>query len=67
MTVEPPALINMHEVCRRTSLSRSAINTHRFADNFPKEVRISEKRVAFVASEIGAWIEARIAERENEE
>ncbi len=32
--------------------------------NFPKPVRMSANSVAFVESEIDAWIEARIAERD---
>jgi prophage regulatory protein len=30
---------------------------------FPKRVRIGENRIAWVAAEIEAWIDARIAER----
>ena len=32
--------------------------------NFPKPVRIGKNSVAFVEAEIDAWIEARIAERD---
>ena len=56
-------LISMREVCARTSLSRTAINKHRLAGNFPKAVAISDARMAFVDSEIDEWIAQRIAAR----
>lgn len=31
---------------------------------FPKRVRLGERRIAWVANEIDAWIEERIAERD---
>lgn len=59
-----PALISMSEVVKRTSLSRTAINVHRSKGTFPKHVMLSEKRIAFVASEIDIWIAERIADRD---
>ncbi|MBZ0163275.1 MAG: AlpA family phage regulatory protein [Notoacmeibacter sp.] len=53
----------MNEVCKLTSLSRTAINKHRSAGNFPAPVRISEKRIAFVESEVLEWIDHRVAAR----
>lgn len=47
-------LISMSEVVKRTSLSRTAINVHRSQGRFPKHVMLSEKRIAFVSSEINA-------------
>lgn len=58
-----PALISISEVVKRTSLSRTAINVHRSKGTFPKHVILSEKRIAFVSSEIDAWIEERITAR----
>lgn len=59
-----PALISMSEVVKRTSLSRTAINVHRSKGTFPKHVMLSEKRIAFVTSEIDQWIAERIADRD---
>jgi prophage regulatory protein len=50
----------MPEVLSRTGLSRSKL--YATAD-FPKPVKIGERSVAWVESEITEWIDARIAER----
>lgn len=60
---DTPHLISLNEACRLTSLSRTAINRWRELGKFPKAVPLGHKRVAFVRSEVVAWIEARIAER----
>ncbi|KPB01374.1 helix-turn-helix transcriptional regulator [Ahrensia marina] len=64
--MDQPKLISIKDVCARTSLSRTAINRHRSAGDFPKAVILGQKRVTFVASEIDAWINARIASRDGE-
>jgi len=61
---EVPALISVNEAAQLTSLSRTAIFNLRAQGKFPKAVPLGEKRVAFVRSEVAAWIEQRIAERE---
>lgn len=61
---EVPALISVNEAAQLTSLSRTAIFKLRSQGKFPKAVPLGEKRVAFVRSEVAAWIEQRIAERE---
>ncbi len=60
----PQTLISMLEVVKRTSLSRTAINKHRFSGHFPKPVSLGEKRIAFVAIEVDEWIAERIAARD---
>lgn len=62
---ENPVLISLNEVSRVTSLSRTAINRYRAEGRFPQPVPVGFKRIAFVRSEVVAWIEARIAERAN--
>lgn len=57
-------LLSLNQVCDITSLSRTAVNKHRAAGTFPKEVVISEKRIAFVEAEINDWIEARVNARD---
>ncbi len=59
-----PRLISLNETCRRTSLSRTAINQRRKNGTFPAAVPLTDKRVAFVESEIEEWINSRIALRE---
>ncbi len=57
------SLISLNEVCRRTSLSRTAINRWRAVGKFPREVALGDRRVAFVAAEVEQWINDRINER----
>jgi prophage regulatory protein len=61
-----PALISIKEAARLTSLSRTSINEKRSAGKFPQPVPLGDKRIAFVRSEVIAWIEARIAERSHQ-
>ncbi|QLF68326.1 AlpA family phage regulatory protein [Peteryoungia desertarenae] len=56
-------LISLNDACELTSLSRTAINTLRSAGRFPAALQISDKRIAFVRTEVEAWIEARISAR----
>ena len=62
-----PVLISLNEVCRLTSLSRTAINYRRAAGTFPGGVPLGgNKRVAFIRAEVLSWIEQRIASRQKE-
>jgi prophage regulatory protein len=56
------ALIRRREVERRTALSRSRIYDLMAKGLFPKPIRLGEMTVAWVDSEIDAWIAARIAD-----
>lgn len=54
-------LLRLPDVLSRTGLSRSTL----YADpTFPKSVKVGQRAVAWAESEIDAWIEARMAERE---
>ncbi|MFN3846416.1 MAG: helix-turn-helix transcriptional regulator [Paracoccaceae bacterium] len=59
-----PQLMSINEAAKATSLSRTSIFKLRERGEFPRAVPLGEKRVAFVRDEVGAWIEARIAARE---
>ena len=61
MTDTSPRLVSLNDVCAMTSLSRTAINKHRAAGTFPKEIPLGERRIAFVRSEVERWITDRIA------
>lgn len=65
-TSEPPVLISINDCCELTSLSRTSVNAWRSKGQFPRPVALGEKRVAFVRSEVEAWVQARIAERDRE-
>ncbi|ESY37782.1 dipicolinate synthase [Mesorhizobium sp. LNJC384A00] len=56
-----PVLISLNDACAMTSLSRTAINNRRATGQFPAAVPLGEKRIAFVRSEVLAWIDDRIS------
>lgn len=58
-----PRLISLNDVCEMTPLSRTAINRIRAKGEFPEEVAIGERRVAFVRSEVLDWMQVRIDAR----
>ncbi|QVQ38171.1 AlpA family phage regulatory protein [Pseudochrobactrum algeriensis] len=58
-----PNLISLNDACTLTSLSRTAINNFRSEGKFPEAVALSDRRIAFVRSEVVAWIDGRIAAR----
>jgi len=55
------SLIRLPEVKARTGLSRSSIYQFIRDGMFPSPVKLSPRAVAWVSSEIQAWLEARIA------
>lgn len=57
------ALLRRPEVERRTGLKRSTIYSRMKEGSFPQSVSLG-RSVAWVAEEIDAWIEERIAQRE---
>jgi prophage regulatory protein len=56
-----PSLIRLEAVKARTCLSRSTIYAYMREGRFPQPVSISERCVAWIESEIDAWIADRIA------
>ena len=61
--VDLPPLLSMKDVCRLTTLSRTAINKARNAGRFPTPVNLDGNRLAFVTSEVTAWIASRVEAR----
>lgn len=58
-----PALISLNDACKITSMSRTMINRYRKSGRFPAAVELGEFRVAFVRSEVTAWVQAKISAR----
>lgn len=58
-----PVLITIKDACRTTSLSRTMVNRLRAEDQFPRAVDLGERRIAFVRTEVEAWVAAKIANR----
>ncbi|HFF8583239.1 MULTISPECIES: helix-turn-helix transcriptional regulator [Enterobacteriaceae] len=58
------SLIRLPEVCRRTGYGKSWIYRLINEERFPQPVKIGFRAVAFVESEVDAWINQRITERD---
>jgi len=58
-----PRLVSLNDACAMTSMSRSMVNKYRALGRFPTAVPLGDKRVAFVKSEVEAWISERISAR----
>lgn len=58
-----PRLMAPKEAAAATSLSRTLLALMAAAGEFPRPVKLGERRVAFVRSEVEAWIDQRIAAR----
>ncbi|WP_260687499.1 helix-turn-helix transcriptional regulator [Rhizobium laguerreae] len=56
-------LISLNDACRLTSMSRTMLNRYRAEGRFPVAVELGDRRVAFVRSEVTAWVQSKIAAR----
>jgi prophage regulatory protein len=56
-------LLRLRDVQSTTGLSRSAIYDLASRGHFPPPIKISPRASAWVAAEVDAWIERKIAER----
>lgn len=63
-TSTPPRFIKLAKVREHTALSTTEIYRRIAAGEFPKQVTLGPKSVAWIESEILAWCEAVIAGRE---
>jgi len=62
-TLQKEHFLRLTEVMKRTGLSRSAIYLNINEGNFPQSVNLSARSVAWLESEIDAWMQARIKQR----
>lgn len=61
-TTQEKRFIRLPRVRELTTLPTSAIYAAIAAGTFPKQVKIGERAVAWLESDVMAWIDARIAE-----
>lgn len=54
-------LLTPKAVCQRTSLSRSTLDRLVAAGDFPKPVRITERRLAYDAAAVEEWVKEKVA------
>ena len=60
--IENQRLIRRKEVQAKTGLGASSIYAMMKQGKFPKAITLSERRVAWIESEVDAWIANRIAQ-----
>jgi prophage regulatory protein len=62
--VPPPRLLNLAEVLKRVSLSRCTVYRLMSTGDFPKSIPITQFRVAWLESDISAWVLRKANHRE---
>lgn len=55
-------IIRLPDVTKKTGLPRSSIYLALREGTFPRPIKISERSIGFVESEIDEWVDKRIAE-----
>lgn len=63
---QPLAFVSIKETCKITSLSRTTIWKLEKEGHFPRTVRLAGIKKGFVRSEVDAWMQARVADRDRE-
>jgi len=53
------SILRLHEIKKRTALSRSAMYAAMARGDFPRQIQLSARAVGWLESEINAWIAAR--------
>ncbi|MEX0447571.1 helix-turn-helix transcriptional regulator [Xenorhabdus sp. SGI246] len=66
LNIQKENLIRLPEVQRRTGYGKAWLYKLIQAGQFPKQVKIGTRSVAFIESEIDDWISQRIAESRSE-
>ena len=66
METKYTSMLRVGEVCRRTGLSKSQIHRLVGEMGFPNPVRLSKRAVAWVAADVEAWLQDRIAKAREE-
>jgi prophage regulatory protein len=59
--IQPAVLIRLPEVMRRTALGKTTVYTLIKAGNFPAQIPLGGKSVAFLEADVEKWIQQRIA------
>jgi len=63
MTKELPRLMSPKEAASETTFSAVQLGILSATGHFPQPVQISTRRIAYVRSEVSAWLDERIAAR----
>lgn len=57
-------ILSIKQTCQRIGVSRTTLWQLTRGGTFPRPVEITDKRRGYVASEVDAWIRARMAARD---
>lgn len=60
------AILRLTEVTARTGLSRSTIYRLVSIGSFPRPINLGSRSVGWLESEVQAWLDGRIAQRDRE-
>lgn len=55
-----PLLLSPRQVCERVSFSRTTLDRLVTSGDFPKPVRITERRLAYDAGAVDAWVREKL-------
>ena len=58
------SMLKLNEVKKLTGLSRSSIYSYMARDEFPRQVKLGKRSVAWVDDEVLAWLDERIIARD---
>ncbi|MBX3578337.1 MAG: AlpA family phage regulatory protein [Rhizobiaceae bacterium] len=58
-------VLSIRQVVERTGLSRRSLYTRMSEGLFPKPIRLTTRRVGWPESDIDAWLERLVAERDD--
>lgn len=57
-------ILNIERVTEKTSLGRSTLYAYMKNGRFPASVRLGERHVGWLESEVDDWVKARVEERD---
>lgn len=64
MSKDTKSLIRIQQVEAKTGYSRPTIYKKMKAGEFPKQIPLGERAVAWLESEVDDWVDSRIAQRD---
>lgn len=59
-------LVRLKGLCEKTSMSRSSIYEAIATGEFPRPIKVGPRASAWLESEVDAWIEERVRERDGD-
>ena len=62
-----PVLLTLRDVAHITGMSRSTLYNKLAADEFVRPFKVGARAIRFLESEVRAWIEERVAQRDSKE